>query len=150
MKLRTLGTHDGSFHADEVTAAALLLVFNRIDRHQIIRSRDLKELDECEYVCDVGGLYDPFRKRFDHHQLGYQGELSSAGMVLLYLFEQGTIDQKKFNFLRQSLVWNPLIRTSCGHMVGSRQHVSWGAIAIGPAQTLGDWLHFCQLPEAVQ
>lgn len=104
MKPRSLGTHDGSFHADEVTAAALLLVFNRIDRDAIIRTRDLKELEQCEYVCDVGGIYDPAIKRFDHHQVGYQGDLSSAGMVLLYLFEQGVIDQRKFHFLNQSLI----------------------------------------------
>jgi len=104
MKPRSLGTHDGSFHADEVTAAALLLVFNRIDRNQIVRSRDLKVLGECEYVCDVGSIYDPSIKRFDHHQVDYQGELSSAGMILRYLFDQGVIDEKKFDFLNQSLI----------------------------------------------
>lgn len=104
MKPRSLGTHDGSFHADEVTAAALLIVFNRIDRDKIVRSRDLKMLDECEYVCDVGSLYDPAVKRFDHHQVGYVGDLSSAGMVLLYLFDQGVIGQKKYGFLNQSLI----------------------------------------------
>lgn len=104
MKSRSLGTHDGSFHADEVTAAALLLVFNRIDRNQIVRSRDLKVLADCEYVCDVGSLYDLARKRFDHHQVDYTGELSSAGMVLRYLFDQGVIDEKKFDFLNQSLI----------------------------------------------
>ncbi|MGD0665544.1 MAG: MYG1 family protein [Rhabdochlamydiaceae bacterium] len=104
MQERTLGTHDGSFHADEVTAAALLLVFNRIDRDKIVRSRDPDVLKECEYVCDVGSVYDPALKRFDHHQVDYQGELSSAGMVLRYLFDQGVIDQKKYEFLNQSLV----------------------------------------------
>ena len=29
---RSFGTHDGSFHADEVTACALLLLFDLIDR----------------------------------------------------------------------------------------------------------------------
>ncbi len=104
MRNRSLGTHDGSFHADEVTAAALLLVFNRIDRSQIIRSRETSVLDTCEYVCDVGSLYDPSLKRFDHHQADYQGELSSAGMILRYLFDQGVIDQKKFDFLNEALV----------------------------------------------
>ena len=56
---RSVGTHDGSFHADEVTACALLLTFGLIDRDKIVRSRDPKILDECEYVCDVGGIYDP-------------------------------------------------------------------------------------------
>jgi uncharacterized UPF0160 family protein len=104
MKSRSLGTHDGSFHADEVTAAALLLVFNRIDRDKIVRSRDLGILKECEYVCDVGSLYDPSIKRFDHHQIDYKGELSSAGMILRYLFDEGLMDQKKFTFLNQSLI----------------------------------------------
>ncbi len=104
MKPRSLGTHDGSFHADEVTAAALLLVFNRIDRDRIVRSRDPLILKECEYVCDVGSVYDPSMKRFDHHQVDYTGELSSAGMILRYLFEEGFIDQKKFDFLNQSLI----------------------------------------------
>ena len=104
MRPRSLGTHDGSFHADEVTAAGLLLTFNRIDRDKIVRSREMEELERCEYVCDVGGVYEPLKKRFDHHQVGYGGSLSSAGMVLLYLFEQGVIDERKFHFLNQSLV----------------------------------------------
>jgi uncharacterized UPF0160 family protein len=103
--LRTVGTHDGSFHADEVTACALLLVFNRIDRDKVIRSRDLDLLDTCEYVCDVGGIYNPEYKRFDHHQVGYKGELSSAGMVVLYLKSQGDIDEKLYEFLNRSLIW---------------------------------------------
>ncbi len=104
MKLRSLGTHDGSFHADEVTAAALLIVFNRIDSHQIVRSRNLEVLKECEYVCDVGNVYDTSIKRFDHHQAEYKGDLSSAGMVLRYLLDEGLMDEKKFNFLNQSLI----------------------------------------------
>ena len=35
IKHRTLGTHDGSFHADEVTACALLLLFDLIDMEGI-------------------------------------------------------------------------------------------------------------------
>ncbi|WP_404665082.1 MYG1 family protein [Rhabdochlamydiaceae symbiont of Dictyostelium giganteum] len=104
MKARFLGTHDGSFHADEVTAAALLIVFDCIDPHHIIRSRKESELTPCEYVCDVGGIYDPSLKRFDHHQVGYAGELSSAGMILLHLLETNVIDQKTFTFLKDSFV----------------------------------------------
>ena len=48
------------------------------------------------------------------------------------------------------MVWNPLVRTRRGHMVGSRPHVSWGAMASGPAQSLGAWLQFQQLPEPTQ
>ena len=74
IKKRSFGTHDGSFHADEVSACALLLLFKRIDRDKIVRSRDPLLLAQCEYVCDVGGVYDPHIKRFDHHQLAYEGE----------------------------------------------------------------------------
>jgi uncharacterized UPF0160 family protein len=85
MHPRSFGTHDGSFHADEVTACSLLLLFDRIDRDKIFRTRDPERLASCDYVCDVGGHYDPAARRFDHHQVEYQGSMSSAGMVLLYL-----------------------------------------------------------------
>lgn len=105
MKKHSVGTHDGTFHADEVTACALLAVFNLIDADKIVRTRDLKVLSQCEYVCDVGGIYDPDKKRFDHHQVEYQGELSSAGMVSLYLKEQGIIDERLYDHLNRSLIW---------------------------------------------
>ncbi|MBS0649692.1 MAG: MYG1 family protein, partial [Verrucomicrobia bacterium] len=45
---RSCGTHDGSFHADEVTACALLLLFDQIDRDKIIRTRDSSKLSKCD------------------------------------------------------------------------------------------------------
>lgn len=104
MMKRSVGTHDGTFHADEVTACALLLVFGLIDRDKIVRTRDLNVLGSCEYVCDVGGVYDPAQKRFDHHQSEYTGDLSSAGMILLYLKDAGMIDQKLYDYLNHSLI----------------------------------------------
>ncbi len=102
---RSFGTHSGTFHADEVTACSLLLLFDLIDKDKIVRSRDLKVLDKCEYVCDVGSMYDPDKKRFDHHQVEYTGALSSAGMVWKYLKEQGRVDQKTYDFFNRSLIW---------------------------------------------
>ncbi len=52
---KSVGTHDGSFHADEVTACSLLLLYKLIDKDKIIRTRDPEALARCEYVCDVGG-----------------------------------------------------------------------------------------------
>jgi uncharacterized UPF0160 family protein len=101
---RSCGTHNGSFHADEVTACALLLVFDLIDEDKIVRTRDPEKLQKCEYVCDVGGIYDPQSKRLDHHQIDYQGELSSAGMVLLYIKVNQIIDETIYNFLNHSLI----------------------------------------------
>ncbi len=101
---RSCGTHDGSFHADEVTACALLVLFDQIDRDKIIRTRDSAKLEQCDYVCDVGGIYDPKTRRFDHHQSGYTGEMSSAGMVWQYLKDQGIVDLETYHFFNRSLI----------------------------------------------
>lgn len=101
---RSLGTHNGWFHADEITACALLLHFDLIDRDRIVRTRDLERLDTCEFVCDVGGVYDPKIKRFDHHQADYNGDMSSAGMILKYLRDENTIDEELYQYFRDYFV----------------------------------------------
>lgn len=104
MEPRSLGTHDGSFHADEVTASALLLLFDLIDSDKIFRTRDPKKLGQCEFVCDVGGVYDATIRKFDHHQTSYKGSMSSAGMILLYLKEEGIIPPHLYDYFNKSLV----------------------------------------------
>lgn len=101
---KSFGTHDGSFHADEVTACSLLLLFGLIDRDKVFRSREQEILDRCEYVCDVGGIYDPQIKRFDHHQVDFKGSLSSAGMILLYLRDQHFLEPHLYDFYNKSLI----------------------------------------------
>lgn len=101
---RSFGTHDGSFHADEVTACALLLVFGLIDKNKIVRTRDVAKLEKCEYVCDVGGIYNPSHKRFDHHQREYAGEFSSAGMIWRYLCDQKIIDPALYAYVNHSII----------------------------------------------
>jgi uncharacterized UPF0160 family protein len=101
---RSIGIHDGTFHADEVTACALLVVFDLADQDKIIRSREPEKLSQCEFVCDVGGVYSPGLKLFDHHQSSYQGDLSSAGMVLEYLKEKGVLSLEEFYFFNNALV----------------------------------------------
>jgi len=101
---RSFGTHDGSFHADEVTACSLLLLFDLIDREKIHRTRNPDQLAACDYVCDVGGVYDPIRKRFDHHQIDYQGTMSSAGMVLLFLKNQQIMAESLYDYYNKGLI----------------------------------------------
>lgn len=100
----SFGTHDGTFHSDEVTACALLIFFNMIRKALIFRTRDPNVLKRCEYVCDVGGVYDEKNKRFDHHQVEYRGSLSSAGMVLRYLRSVDVIGEDFFSYLNQSFI----------------------------------------------
>lgn len=102
--LRSCGIHDGTFHADEITACALLLLFDLIDEDKIIRTRDLHLLAKCEFVCDVGGRYNPKEKLFDHHQVDYQGPLSSAGMILQYLRDIDLLTVNGYDFFNQSLI----------------------------------------------
>ena len=118
---RSLGTHDGTFHADEVTASALLITFDLIDKNKIVRTRNLDELNKCEFVCDVGGVFDAASKKFDHHQSGYTGTLSSAGMILKYLLEEEIINDSLYTFINDSLVHgvdlhdNGLVSLERGH-----------------------------------
>ncbi len=80
----TIGTHSGHFHADDVLAVALLREFVDADA-EVVRTRDAERLAACDAVVDVGGIFDPTTRRFDHHQVDYEGPLSSAGMVLDWL-----------------------------------------------------------------
>ncbi len=63
-------THSGQFHADEVVATALLEVLHG-EPARVTRTRSAHVIDAAPpttYVIDVGGVYDPARRRFDHHQ----------------------------------------------------------------------------------
>jgi uncharacterized UPF0160 family protein len=101
---RSFGTHSGTFHADEVTACALFLLFDLIDLDKIYRTRDQALLEECFYVCDVGGIYDPYKNLFDHHQASYKGELSSAGMVMLHFKQKQLISEALYDYLCKTLI----------------------------------------------
>ena len=101
---RSFGTHDGTFHADDVMAAALLSHFNLIDIDKITRTRNINLLESREFICDVGGIYDPDKKRFDHHQNDYTGSLSSAGMVLVYLLDSNIIEIALYTYLNDLVI----------------------------------------------
>ena len=45
-------------------------------------------------------------------------------------------------YIRQRIVWNPLFTTSDGSLLGSRQWLSWGKMAEGPAKTVQTWQRF--------
>lgn len=101
---RSFGVHDGSFHADEVTACAIMLYFKMIDKESIVRTRDYEQLAHCQFVCDVGGIYDPSKKRFDHHQSSYKGLLSSAGMIWQYLRDEKIIEHGLYEYFKERFI----------------------------------------------
>ena len=74
--------HYASFHADEVSAIALLKVF-KPDDYEVKRvDHQTIEFPDADYVIDTGRIYDN-KTRFDHHQ--WEGGLSSAGLIWKHL-----------------------------------------------------------------
>lgn len=69
-------THDGSFHADDVFACAVVTLYlnKKNQKFSIIRTRNPKIIEQADYVFDVGGVYDPTINRFDHHQKDTAGK----------------------------------------------------------------------------
>lgn len=51
--MKTIGTHSGMFHCDEVLGCSMLKLL--YPDAEIIRTRDQKELDKLDLVLDVGG-----------------------------------------------------------------------------------------------
>lgn len=98
-----VATHSGPFHADDVLAYALLCVFET-EPLQLTRTRDRKVLAEQDLVFDVGHEFDEARGRFDHHQRDYEGDKSSAGLVLDHLESRALLTSELAVYLRTSLV----------------------------------------------
>jgi uncharacterized UPF0160 family protein len=84
-----VGTHDGSFHCDELLAVCMLKLLPLYAPAAVLRSRDLNLLGLCDIVVDVGAKYEPLNHRYDHHQREFDGtlvpkystKLSSAGLI---------------------------------------------------------------------
>lgn len=76
-KKKILVTHDGTFHADDLFATAILSIL--FDGNiKVIRTRDPKLIERADVVYDVGGIYNPLTNRFDHHQKGGAGTRSNG------------------------------------------------------------------------
>lgn len=78
--LKRIGTHNGSFHCDEALGCFMIRLTDKYAGAQIVRTRDTKVLETMDAVLDVGGVYDPSKDRYDHHQRGF-GEVFGHGFV---------------------------------------------------------------------
>ena len=106
----SFGTHDGSFHSDEVTACAILLLVGLIDRGK--SSHPAAESARGVRVCLRCRRHLRSKDQtVDHHQADYQGEMSSAGMIWLYLKDQKIIDEPTYHFFNDSLASSASMRT---------------------------------------
>ncbi|KAK2981912.1 hypothetical protein RJ640_019132 [Escallonia rubra] len=87
--LKRVGTHNGSFHCDEALGCFMIRLTDKFASAEIVRTRDPQVLETLDAVLDVGGVYDPSRDLYDHHQKGFtevfghgfNTKLSSAGLV---------------------------------------------------------------------
>ena len=89
-RCKLIGTHDGTFHVDEVLAITMLTQLSASKDSTIVRTRCPEQLVKCELRVDVGGKDDLEGGDFDHHQKGFtrvmakynrSTKLSSAGLV---------------------------------------------------------------------
>ena len=68
---KTIATHSGSFHADDVFGVGVLMgVFSS---HTLVRTRDKARIEAADFAVDVGGLWSAESGRFDHHQRSFTG-----------------------------------------------------------------------------
>ena len=74
-------THTAPHHADEVFATAMLAILFPME---LFRTRDQNAISNTKaIVYDVGGEFDPARKRFDHHQKSFPRSALMESPILL-------------------------------------------------------------------
>lgn len=101
-KRKILVTHNGAFHADDLFATATLSILEK-GNIKIIRTRNPKIIEKGDYIYDVGGVYDEFNNRFDHHQKGGAGQRENG------LSAQAGIPYSSFG-----LIWKKFGEQICG------------------------------------
>jgi len=128
MNDKTIVTHNGNFHADDVfSIAAFKSIFPSFN---LIRTRDVELIAKADIVVDVGGEYDPDTDRFDHHQRGGAGErengipYSSFGLIWQkYGLEICQGNQDVANAVDSGLV-STIDAIDCGHVKGVSEGIS--------------------------
>lgn len=108
MSSPTIAVHDGSFHADDVFAVAVLKIL--YPESSVIRTRDPDLLARANFRLDVGGKHDPLTGDFDHHQNESVGvrdngiPYASAGLVWQYYGEKITGNAKSVELIDDRLI----------------------------------------------
>ena len=128
MNDKTVVTHDGNFHADDVfSIAALKCIFPSFN---LIRTRNNEIINSADIVLDVGGEYNPDNGRFDHHQRGGAGQredgipYSSFGLIWKkYGVQICQGDQEVAESVDAGLV-SVIDAIDCGHTTGVSTGIS--------------------------
>ena len=128
MTNKTIATHNGNFHADDVFSVAALKSI--LPPFTLVRTRDLELIAKADIVIDVGGEYDADAGRFDHHQRGGAGArgngipYSSFGLIWQkYGLEVCGGNQDVANSVDAGLV-STIDAIDCGHVEGIYEGIS--------------------------
>ena len=128
MTNKTIATHNGNFHADDVFSVAALKSI--LPPFTLVRTRDLAVIASADIVIDVGGEYDADAGRFDHHQRGGAGArengipYSSFGLIWQkYGLEICNGNQEVANSIDIGLV-STIDAIDCGHVEGIYEGIS--------------------------
>ena len=105
-KINLLPNNNKMFHADEVTAIALLEIFTDYEIEVERVNHDCQDFYKYDFVIDVSKKFDGI-KYFDHHQ--FKGGKSSAGLIWDYCQVQSKSTHSKlkvnyFPFVIPSIV----------------------------------------------
>ncbi|KAJ8608162.1 hypothetical protein CTAYLR_010301 [Chrysophaeum taylorii] len=57
----------------------MLKMVPEFESASVVRTRDPAVLERCDVVVDVGGVYEPAKRRFDHHQRGFEETMTELG-----------------------------------------------------------------------
>ncbi len=112
-------THSGTFHVDDLFSVAYLQLLHGVEHTEVVRSRDPEVWATGTYVLDVGGVYDPLTRRYDHHQHGGAGARSSGipyssfGLIWKHHGMELARDEEVWNTIDTQLV-TPIDMADCG------------------------------------
>jgi len=109
--MKTIAVHSGKFHADDVFAAAILkLIYPEL---KVIRTRNPEKLKDVDARVDVGGVYDPKKMNYDHHQQG-DGKFSekkkngipyaAAGLIWKHYGEKLVSSKKIWDIIEDKII----------------------------------------------
>eukprot|EP00792_Barthelona_sp_PAP020_P005490 TRINITY_DN2670_c0_g1_i1.p1 TRINITY_DN2670_c0_g1~~TRINITY_DN2670_c0_g1_i1.p1 ORF type:complete len:311 (-),score=100.96 TRINITY_DN2670_c0_g1_i1:172-1104(-) len=81
MSNKQIVVHNGAMHADECACVWMLKQLPEFAEHEVVRTRDKDIIEHADIVCDVGDIYDHEKKRYDHHQSGFEEKFNDNAIT---------------------------------------------------------------------
>jgi len=121
--MKKIITHPGVFHADETVAIAILKqVFSEVEIEKTYKPTP-ESLENPEiFVLDIGGVYNPEKNNFDHHQ---DKELGASNLLVFRNFSDliaekfgiSENEKEEFNLLVTEKFLNYISDVDCGKIL---------------------------------